>query len=132
MSSYVVNDDTINRIVSFFKATKHLTHIVREIEDAGYNLNRNEDCSRLANDMFQLNVMAVNERYGKGAAEEFRPLNFHYQFVMPPVQIKTYQEIKEWMYQCSEGDVPNSDLFKLIDTARDYLADHIVSKQCRS
>lgn len=132
MSAYIVNDNTINKIVSFFKATKHLPHIIREFEAAGYNLNQDVDCSRLANDMFKLNVQAVNSRYGKGSAEEFRPLDFQYRFVMPPVQIKTYQEIKEWMYQCSEGDVPNSGLFKLIDTARDCLADHIISKQCRA
>ena len=129
MSAYVVDDSTINRIVSYFY-TKSLGDRFywpnRTIEEAGYNLEDKTDRERLANDMFALNVRAVNGRYGEGQAAEFRPLDFQYMAAIPPQTIGAYKALDCLLYQCSERDVPNSDLYKMLWEVKVRLACEIV------
>ncbi|RPJ40123.1 MAG: hypothetical protein EHM35_00525 [Planctomycetaceae bacterium] len=128
MSAYVVEDKTINRIVDFFY-TKLLGDRfywpARGITEAGYDLDKREDRERLASAMFALNVEAVNARY-PDSAEQFRPLNFTYCPTPAPLPVSAYKSLRCWLYQCSEGNVPKTDLYKLMDEASKLLAMQIV------
>jgi hypothetical protein len=66
--------------------------------------------------MFQLNIKAVDARYGNGEAEKFRKLNYRYQIIMPVPLMQVLKSLQCWLYQCCEGDVPETELYGLFDT----------------
>jgi len=127
MSAYVVNDETINKIVSFLNfGNKSVywdhTYLFREL---GYKIPYIiEDYERLANDLFQMNVNAVKQRYS-GDTEEYT-----YQFrtsinVRPAVEV--YKAAQCLRYQCSEGNVPNTPLYKALNQFCSDLAEAIIA-----
>lgn len=137
MSAFVVEDKTINRIVDWLrldamgsrKATAHALN--------GYNLDIDGDAERLAHDMFNLNVAAVNQRYGPNEAEKFRPLDFKYADGGPTGTFRwgdsaianacrTLKALHCWQYQCCEGDVPETPLFKMFTEVESAIANWIV------
>jgi len=130
MSSYVVDDATINKVVAYlyFEAMDSRSNgeIARKLRNLDYNLLSMEDCKRLAEDMFSLNVRAVNQRYGEGEAEKFRSLDFKFQLQSPTSLIKTLKAFECWSYQCCEGDVILSNLYKALGQVAIFLAWRVV------
>jgi len=132
MSAYVVEDKTINKIVDWLlldwmgsrQAAKHALN--------GYNLDIDGDAERLANDMFRLNVSAVNQRYGPGEAAKFRPLDFQYSSVVwwgdsaIANACRALKSLHCWQYQCSEGNVPETPLFKMFEEVESAIARWLV------
>jgi hypothetical protein len=115
MSAYIVDDETINKIVSYILAKalgpdSSIQWEATKLFKMGYDLTSSSSCYELAHKMFDMNVAAVNERYGKGEAEKFRPLDFQYRFV-PATQIEVIKALKAWKYQCTEGRVPELALY---------------------
>jgi hypothetical protein len=127
MSAFVVDDTTINKVVSFLasKAMYHRHYWPMRAIEGHYDLTNDEDAHRLAHDMFELNVAAVDARYGEGEAAEFRPLNFEYRSVMPPPAIVVYKALGCWRYQCSEGNVPERQLYQMMESVYNGLAHEI-------
>ena len=134
MSSYVVEDETINRIIAWFDRDRmgsdHITTYI--LGDHGYTCA--EDLERLAHDLFQLNVDAVNQRYGPGEAEKFRPLDFQYSSTVTGWgdsrimnAIRALKSLQCLIYQCSEGDVPQSPLYRMLRDTESAIARWIVS-----
>jgi hypothetical protein len=77
--------------------------------------------------MFQLNIKAIDSRYGKGEARQFRPLDYHYQVTEPVPLVQVLKSLQCWLYQCCEGDVPETDLYKLFDNdVQLYLMNEII------
>lgn len=116
MSAYIVEDETINKIVSFLYAKANgpdssIRWEATKLFKMGFDLASSLSCSDLAHKMFHMNVAAVNARYGEGEAEMFRPLDFRYQFA-PASQIEVIKALKAWKYQCTEGEVPDLALYK--------------------
>lgn len=116
MSAFVVGDETISKIVSFLTAKAagldpSINREATKLFKMGYDLLSTASCIELAHKMFDLNVFAVNERYGEGEAEKFWPLDFKYQFV-PATQIEVIKALKAWKYQCTEGRVPSLALYE--------------------
>lgn len=132
MSAYVVDDNTINKIVAFFTLdtagdAKYLGHHRNPLATLGYLLGYGEEePRRLAKDMFALNVRAVDVRYGKGQAAEFRPLDFEYKSVLPQPVVHTIKALGCWLYQCSEGDVPKTPLYIAMAKIRNTLCRCVV------
>ncbi len=81
---------------------------------------------KLANAMFQLNCDGVTARYGTGEAEKFRPLNFRYQPEICYSRVQVLKSLQCWMYQCCEGDVPKTKLYRFFEEVENYLALKIV------
>ena len=110
MSAYIVDDETINKVVSYlYSRSIEFQHT--KLHKMGYDVNVPKSCAELAQKMFDLNVAAVNARYGEDEAEKFRSLNFKYG-VVPASLIEVIQALKAWKYQCTEGDVPDLALYK--------------------
>jgi hypothetical protein len=79
--------------------------------------------------MFQLNIKAVDARYGKGEAAKFRKLNYRYQVTEPVPLVQVVKSLRCWLYQCCEGDVPETELYQLFDDdIRLYLLNKIVTE----
>ena len=123
MSAYVVEDKVINQIVDALACARLRENVLTE---TGCNLAVTEDRAKLGQSMFELNCTAVEQRYGKGEAASFRTLDYTYQRSMPPTLIQAYKSLGCWMYQCSEGDVPETPLFKTMEKLHGEMAHEIV------
>ena len=128
MSAYIVEDATINRIVSFLALNRDGDWYRRLIKDnTGCDLVTPEGQRNLANAMFNLNCKAIDERYGEGQAKEFRDLDFKYRREIPD-RMKAYTSLKCWLYQCTEGSVPDESLlYSTMNQIKGEIADDIVS-----
>ena len=121
MSAYIVADQTINRIVTHLKLNRDLEWLRTEFCEAA----RAASDAEIGTALFKLNCQAVEARYGTGEAAKFRDLD--YQFRLEPVSARqVYDEIKTLDYQCSEGDVPETALFKLLAQLKAAVADAII------
>lgn len=132
MSAFVVQDKTINDSIAFLKSTiDNDNWILNPLSKLGYDLSNRTDRERLAKDLFKLNIDGVNERYGDNQAQQFRPLDFKFvDGISSTKRMNIYQCIKSLrclIYQCSEGTVPERDLFKAIEEVVGRLAMHVVS-----
>ena len=80
MSAFMVEDKTINIVVSILSriTRTNYTYLGRQFSDLGYNLETEEGKEKLGQDMFVLNLMGVDSRYGEGEAKGFRPLNYKF------------------------------------------------------
>jgi hypothetical protein len=122
MSAFVVADETINRVVSslhrrILEGFSPSELGVTEILQAGFNLVTREGSRQLAEEMFALNVAAVNARYGEGEAEKFRALDFEFAItIASPVQV--IKSLESWLYQCTEGNLPFTRIYQ---TMKDVL-----------
>ena len=127
MSAFIVEDKIINRIVNILVYETRrgdFSHTLQEgLSKLGYDLTDHASAEKLAKDMFELNVNAVNQRYGeKEQTPKFTyiPGNF-------TSTIQAFKSLHCWIYQCTEGDVPNSNLYKFFAEIFDnYLARKIV------
>lgn len=118
MSAFIVDDKTINRVVTWLRneACKPEGYTLKEeLERLSYNPASYDWESKLAGAMFQLNVEGVNSRYGTGEAEKFRPLNFKYRIEYAFTVVQILKSLQCWLYQCSEGEVPEKELYKFFD-----------------
>lgn len=124
MSAFVVEDKTINRIATFLFALDrdNADWTKRKLKELGIT---NE--AELGNAMFKLNCDAVDARYG---ADEWKTFTggetYQYDYELTSL-IPVIKHLQCWRYQCSEGNVPEQPLYKIMN---EYLADlalHVVS-----
>ena len=129
MSAFVVEDKTINGVVAFLALTRDLDRVRRVVEqEMGADLSTGDGCQQIAEAMFRLNCNAVDQRYGEGESATFRDLDYRYQRVIPPSIVQAYKSLRCWIYQCSEGDVPEASLlYSTMAKVSDALAHEIVT-----
>jgi hypothetical protein len=58
----------------------------------------------------------VDARYGDGEARKFRQLDYRYRETESVPLVQVLKSLQCWLYQCSEGNVPETELYKLFDT----------------
>ena len=128
MSAYMVEDKTINRIVTWLSRAVATRYASFEGLARTYDVDLTSDKwdEKLAKAMFQLNCDGVNARYGKGEAEQFRPLNFTYTPEMYHSLVQVFKSLQCWKYQCSEGDIPKTKLYQFFTEVENHLALKIV------
>jgi hypothetical protein len=119
MSAFIVADKTINNIVNWLERELEEVYgmiIIRQkLMEQGFDTSISGWAERLGYAMFQLNVIAVDDRYGSGEAKRFRPLDYHYEVVAPVPMVQVLKSLQCWLYQCNEGDVPTTALYGLFD-----------------
>lgn len=125
MSAYIVEDKTINRIISYLSQDQHSTWTKKRLlDEAAINAN---DLDTLARRMLELNIVAVNARYGTEEAESFEDLD--YKISHEPVErVQALKSLRCWLYQCSEGDADKTPLFLIMEEYSNRLADEVISK----
>lgn len=112
MSAFVVEDKTINHVVNWLRiaTSRHpYDYITGPLVDLGFDTKSGPSCETLAQQMFDLNCNAVEQRYPDSKASDFRPLDFEYKFepyVRKPLAV--LKALQCWLYQCMEGDVPKT------------------------
>ena len=116
MSAFVVSDSTINAMVTKLHRNVKQTWANCLIErELGINPRTKEGAAALGQALFDLNVKAVNHRYN-GGAEQFRPLDYTYTQEYIDNWLTPLAEYDRWSYQCAEGDVPETVLYKVMAT----------------
>ena len=128
MSAFIVEDRTINRIVTWLKSEVRTSRFTIDQLARKYTIDLTSDKweEKLALAMFQLNWEGVNARYGAGEAEKFRPLNFTYIPEPYVSKVQVSKSLQCWMYQCNEGDVPQTKLYQFFQEVENHLAIQIV------
>jgi len=129
MRAFVVEDRVINAIVNYLRIDSNGAFRRKTLKESGYDLEDKSfsGCIKLAQAMHDLNDNAVNERYSDKPADEFHPEPFIFQKFSGIERIPALKALSCWLYQCSEGDVPNDPLFKLMEKIHGEWAYLIVS-----
>ena len=129
MSAFVVEDKTINRVVTFLATDREGDWIRRQIQEKlGLDLTSWIGRETLGKLMFSLNCDAVNQRYGDDQAQEFRPLNYEYRMDIPCNRIQAFKSLQCWHYQCSEGDIDQNPLYQTMERVQGVIAEMIVTR----
>jgi len=128
MSAFMVDDITINKVLAWIRYDRHGKWISRMLaKDLGTEVKGHAALESLGHRLFRMNILAISQRYGEGEAEKFRPLDYKYESVLPSTKIQTYKSLQCLMYQCAEGIVPETNLYKAMDNFQNRLARDIVS-----
>ncbi len=113
MSSFIVNNTTIHRIISGIKQAK----LTEELEDFF-----NSDETAFGQALINMNISAVDQRY----TDKNDPIK--YTFVNVGVtKIQAFKSLNCLLYQCLEGCVPERTLYKTMRQVGDQLAASIVN-----
>lgn len=129
MSAYIVEDKTINGIVAFLRGNRNLESAVDyRLRPLGHGVYDREHCEALASALYLMNCDAVDDRYGKGTAaqDEAEVQTFPYRALAPGGSIPTFKSLQCFLYQCSEGDVPERPLYKAMEAIKNALAEQII------
>ena len=111
MSAYLVSEKTIHRVVTAL-----------ELEGNDRKTQTHESLSKLGRELYALNNEAISQRYGE--REEVPDYHFQLQGTVSPIQL--YKSLRCFLYQCSEGKVPEDPLFKIVEEKSNELACKIV------
>jgi len=123
MSAFVVADSLINGLVSSLYHGDDM-YIFKRL---GYDLHANtEECKRLSIDLHLLNRQAVDERYSDKPSKKFHPDDFVFSHVLPGNDLQNHQRLGCLIYQCSEGSVPEHDLYKALENWQSAIANRII------
>jgi hypothetical protein len=125
MSAYIVEDRTINQIITHLLHRRDCEWLRQQFADAikpaasgGPELGRA---------LFKMNIAAVEVRYGKGEAKKFRPLDYKFRPEAAD-ELRAYHAIRELLYQCDEGDIAKDRLYGLLDDLKAVVADSIIER----
>lgn len=119
MSAFIVTNSTIDQIISFCANRENQNHIKMPclLDSAkGRNL--------FGQKLLDMNITAVNVRYPETPSKCQR-----YRFsenTASPVQ--TLKSLQCLLYQCAEGDTPETDLYKKMDSLAGKIAMFIVTQ----
>ena len=149
MSSFVVKPETINGVITFLDditSGGDITNMpYREIL-AEYHITASKESSlgeeeanlqKFADALWDLNIEAVHQRYPDDTVDKMpgtytdktsTKLVHHAPYRYTPTSVvQAYKSLRCLLYQCSEGDVPNHPIFKLLEKTGDIMARQIVS-----
>jgi len=137
MSAFIVNDGTINDILSYLKLGKDLDWLRRSIENRfGYRLDNDEDYEQFGGKLYLMNVAAVDDRCNEANDSVKILQEFKYKIKGVTTMLgnrglnvstmQVYKSAQCLSYQCAEGDVPESNLYKCLDFIIKTLAESIV------
>jgi len=126
----MVADKTINRVVTWLYGELDESNYLREQLQARLSMDIVEDGfeEKLGLAMFQLNIKGVNTRYSDKPAAKFRQLDYSYQSAYV-LEMQVLKSLQCWLYQCTEGDVPNDPLYRFFEeVAAPRLMDKIIRR----
>lgn len=130
MSAFMVSDKTINKIVTFLDIMliKEWPILTQHFRKAGFDVNLDNFREKLGNAMFELNIRAVESRYGKGKAKKFRELNYIFKPEYGFTPVPVYKSLNCWSYQCMEIGILTDPLYELMNNVNTALAAYIVTR----
>ncbi len=138
MSAYIVEDSTINIIVTAIEMSLYDTgghgagplYIYRELPAPYYKADlegpkADKFLQALALDLHKMNVDAINERYSHHQKTEYDFSGF--KRVAQVSRVQLYKTMQCFLYQCNEGEIDKRELFQALDRMQATVAAHIVA-----
>lgn len=123
MSAFVVEDRTINRIISYLNDSRHSTERDIALGAAELSINDERWHEKLGMSMAMMNVDAVNQRYNEHDEPTYE---WHWDWENSDA-IQVYKSLNCWLYQCCEGDVPERPLYKAFREVERVIAAGIIT-----
>ena len=126
MSAYIVDDSTVNRILAYLMHKEG--YVARQLVT-----DHSTDASLpgLGQAMRDLNVAAVSARYPDDSLDNLPGpcplLPYAFEEELPPNPIAAYKSLSCFLYQCAEGYVPETPLYKALEDLRARIAGDIIS-----
>jgi hypothetical protein len=128
VSSFIVEEETINRIVTFlydhFLKTDILSSMTKAVlKEYDISVESIPECTFLANAFLYMNKLAVDDRYSENnllSALKFKRIESN--------EIQVLKSMQCLQYQCSEGDVPKLPMYKCLNRLIGVLESHIISE----
>lgn len=126
MSSYIVGNKTISRILTFLNNPRHSSSGLSSsveylLKDYNYDISTETKLNELGNYFLGMNNDAVNYRYdGNGPIqlEKFR--------TVPSTRIQILKSVQCLKYQCAEGFIVHTEFFRFLEELIRILACSIV------
>jgi hypothetical protein len=145
MSSFIVENKTINRIVSFcfwehdsilkYEIRRNLKEVNIDLEQSfkdDAELDKYLKC--FGEELLKLNLLAFYDRYKhiKDIQKEIKEAIKEYEFEDLPLKdrsiLQVLKSIQCLLYQCSEGNIPEQPLFKVLEKITEHLKSHIINE----
>lgn len=125
MSAFIVEDTTIDKVVTFLRDDSDSEWARRELaEDFKLDIaGTPEDAQLLGAALVAMNTRAVNARYRENEVATA----YRYCPATAPT-IVALKAMRCLVYQCSEGDVPATPLYKFLDDFSKQVALRLVSR----
>lgn len=133
MSAFVVENQVINTILTYLKDDRDGDWTRDELcKKHGYGMDQ-QGLDKFGRDMLMLNIDAVEQRYDddnggyEGVDEQYANYKFQVSRSLNSTRMQAYKSITCFLYQCAEGNVPETEFFKLIKEISHRWAHGIVS-----
>lgn len=140
MSAYVVDPKTISRVLSWLKSEHHRGSYAYAADTAKRKLAAiewdisNGEVADLGQAMYNMNVSAVSQRYPDSTEdnlpgtieEDGRLVPYRYNWV-DTGPMGAFKSLHCWLYQCSEGNVTETALYKAFREISDSIAQAIAT-----
>lgn len=131
MSAYMVDSSTINTILAALENAEYQGWSrwpkPRSLASRFIPYN-NDSMAKLGQQLYELNARGVNARYSDHPADEWG-VTYKYKRVPIPSRLQAYKSLQCFLYQCSEGNVPEtSQLYKDLDAWCIELAMYIIER----
>jgi hypothetical protein len=122
MSAYIVEDKTINRIITFLNDDRDGSYCKDKLTRLGYigKLGQN-----LGQAMYNLNCLSICERYGEGEDKEMGAGEYTFRYE-PSSRIQAYKSLQCFLYQACEGECDTDPLYLALNDIKHSWAGIIV------
>jgi len=144
MSAFVVSDETMCRAVRALCSMGEYAAIIERVADI--QTRRADSATQIGRELFAMNIAAVQARYPDTRANPAGmpgPVNDNGDSIAPELAasftcvtpqgrlpfeelVSGYKALSCLIYQCSEGDIPETELFKELQRAQAYVGDAII------
>jgi len=118
MSAFIVEKETIDKIVYFMSNNSHLSE--------RYNLDSKKGKNGFGEKLLRMNIEAVNQRYNENDTYEDLFGSYNYS-IMPCNIYDAYKSLQCLKYQSSEDNVPDWSLYKELEYILFRIANDIVT-----
>ena len=123
MSSWIVNDSVINSVIELIQESDNFDNLKTKLVNLKFYGDSWEiDWKKFGQALLDMNYEAVNQRYNeKEKASKFK---------LKSTDFDIYQKIKNLHclhYQCMEGNIPETNLFKFIEELDYIIESSIIS-----
>lgn len=133
MSAFIVEDETINRIVTWAETNaRKIRGTLSEFKIGEIEMTKQgfiaeaklseQDLQKMANSFLLLNKLGVDSRYDE--KKELHPMKFRREFA-PDIQV--LKSMHCLRYQCDEGENNKQPGFKLLEELIQILTDSIIN-----
>jgi hypothetical protein len=134
MSAYIVDDVTINRIVSGLNYAAHYggwnSPLPKPSEELAF-----DDAAIMGHVLRKMNEESVYQRYPDDNPDELPgPVDengknppYKYDPIVPPSPIQLFKSLQCYLYQCDEGDTDKCKLYQALDQYLNEIAYHVMT-----